>query len=319
LHPLDTSLEREGRKEYYDLEPWLASNPEIIGTDILIIGKQVASKSGRIDLLGIDKSGNLIIIELKRGKLPREVLAQAIDYASDVAEWTIEKLSEICSENIGKTLEECISESFPEVDVQNLNINNTQRIILIGFELESSLERMIEWLSANFNVNINAIILNYIRTGSGDEILAKTTIISEEIEQERAKKPKKFQLPMSDEPGNYDNETLKKLLIEYLSNARLTNRLIRDALLPALLKHKKLSRYHLQQEIIKSKIIIDAGKAGYNIAHISTQLGLKYNDFLRQIISYEYPTYSWEKDNYSLREEYKDLVKEILDEFRKGE
>jgi len=46
--------------------------------------------------LGIDNNGNLVIVELKRDKLARDVLAQAIDYASDVANWDIEKLNEIC-------------------------------------------------------------------------------------------------------------------------------------------------------------------------------------------------------------------------------
>ncbi|OPY49148.1 MAG: hypothetical protein A4E49_03229 [Methanosaeta sp. PtaU1.Bin112] len=57
-----TALKDEGRTEPYDLEPWLASNPEIIGADIMIIGRQVMTKSGPIDLLGIDKSGNTVII-----------------------------------------------------------------------------------------------------------------------------------------------------------------------------------------------------------------------------------------------------------------
>jgi RecB family endonuclease NucS len=51
----------------------------------LIIGEQVQTKSGYLDFLGIDKNGNTVIIELKRDKLPREVIAQTIDYASDVA------------------------------------------------------------------------------------------------------------------------------------------------------------------------------------------------------------------------------------------
>ena len=85
LEMLETSLSSEGRTEPYDLEPWLASNPSIIGDDICVIGHQVSSKSGPIDLLGVDRGGNTVIIELKRNKLPRECLAQAIDYASDVA------------------------------------------------------------------------------------------------------------------------------------------------------------------------------------------------------------------------------------------
>ncbi len=61
-----SSLRDGGRTEPYDLEPWIESNPEILGPDIAIIGRQTTSKSGPIDLLGIDKTGNTVVVELKR-------------------------------------------------------------------------------------------------------------------------------------------------------------------------------------------------------------------------------------------------------------
>ena len=63
----------------------------------------------------------------------------------------------------------------------------------MGFAIESSLERMIEWLSDNYAVNVNAVVLSYVKTKSGDELLTKTSIISEEMEQERRRK-KKFEV-----------------------------------------------------------------------------------------------------------------------------
>jgi len=316
LQSITTNLKNEGRTEPYDLEPWLESNPAILGPDIVIIGRQTVSKSGPIDLLGIDKTGNVVIIEIKRDKLPREALTQAIDYASDAAGWTIEKLGEICSEYSGKSLEETLTESFPDVDVETLTINDTQRIVLVGFSVESALERMIEWLSDNFSVNINAVVLNYVKTASGDELLTKTSIISEEFEQERVKKQKKFQIPMSDEPGAYPRDKLQKLLREYLSRQRVTNQRLRDVLLPVLLKRKSLTREQLKKELLEYDTTLDASKVGYHLTTMSSQLGMKKNDFLRQVVAYEYPNYAWEKDNFSIREEFKDLVREVLDEIK---
>lgn len=317
LSPVSTNLKNAGRTEPYDLEPWIASHPAIIGDDIVIIGRQVMSKSGPIDLLGIDRSGNLVIIEIKRDKLPREALAQAIDYASDAAGWTIDKIGEICTAYTAKGLLEFISESFPEIDVEALNINDTQRIVLVGFSVESALERMIEWLSDNFNVNINAVVLNYVKTLGGDELLARTSIISEELERERVKKKKKFEIPMSDEPGTYEIGTLEGLLKEYLAKDKLTSQRIRDVLLPALLKKKSLPREQFKKELLEYDKTLDASRIGYYLTTISLQLGMKKNDFLRQVVAYEYPTYNWEKDNFSLREEYRDLVKGILEGLKK--
>ena len=317
LEAIDTALKDEGRTEPYDLEPWLASNPEIIGPDIMIIGRQVPTKSGLIDLLGIDRSGNTVIIEIKRAELPRETLAQAIDYASDVAEWTVERLSEICADYTRKTFEEAFSEAFPDADLENLNINSTQRIVLVGFSIEASLERMIEWLSDSYGVNLNAIVLSYVKTKAGEELLTKTSVISEEMEQERRRKQKKFEIPMSDEPGTHPAKTLRQLLVDYLSRDRVTNRRMRDILFPALLKTKTLTRDQLKKAFVDFDPKYDESKVGYYLTLVSSQLGMKKNDFLRQVIAYEYPRHHWEKDNFSIREQYRDLVREVLEELNR--
>jgi hypothetical protein len=274
------------------------------------------TKSGPIDLLGIDKSGNTVIIEIKRDELPRESLAQAIDYASDVAEWTIERLREECYKFTNKTFEDVFSEAFPDVDLESVNLNSTQRIVLVGFAIESSLERMIAWLSDTYAVNVNAIVLSYVKTKAGDELLTKTSIISEEMEQGRIRKQKKFEIPMSDDPGTYDAQRLKQLLIDYLSRDEVTNRRMRDILLPACLKKMVLTRDQMKKEFVDFDPNCNESKVGYYLAGLSSQLGMKKNDFLRQVVAYEYPRHHWEKDNFSIREQYRDLVKEAFGELK---
>ena len=220
-------------------------------------------------------------------------------------------MSEVCSKHSGKTLDEALIEAFPDIDIESINVNETQRIVLIGFSVESSLERMIEWLSNTYAVSINAIVLSYVKTKGGDELLTRTSILSEELEQERARKGKKFEIPMSDEPGTYEVPRLKQLLADYLSRKKVTNLRIRRILLPACLKTEVLTRDQLKKEFIDSEF--DESKVGYYLAIISSQLGMTKNDFLRQIVSYEYPRHRWEKDNFSIRSEYRALVKEVLE------
>ncbi len=283
----------------------------------MVIGRQVMTKSGPIDLLAVDRSGNTVIIEIKRAELARETLAQAIDYASDVAEWTVEHLSEICADYTKRTFEEAFSEAFPDADMENLNINSAQRIVLVGFSIEASLERMIEWLSNSYGVNLNAIVLSYVKTKSGEELLTKTSVISEEMEQERRRKQKKFEIPMSDDPGTHSVQVLKQHLLDYLSRDRVTNRRMRDILLPALIKTKALTRDQLKKAFVDHDPKYDESKVGYYLTLVSSQLGMTKNDFLRQVIAYEYPRHHWEKDNFSIREEYRDLVKEVLTQLAK--
>jgi Holliday junction resolvase-like predicted endonuclease len=313
LEKIETSLAEEGRTEAYDLESWIESNPSIIGSGLSIIGRQVQTRSGRMDLLGLDGLGNLVIVELKRDKLPREALAQAIDYASDVATWSIEKISEMCSEYIGQSLEDYIAENFSEQNLEIVNINTSQRIVLVGFAIESSLERMINWLSDSYNVDVNAVVLHYVKTSSGDELLTKTAVISEEVAEERAKS-KKFKIPMSDEPGTYEEEVLRTILIKYLYRDMYSARRIQKVVIPACLEHGVVTRDQLKQEFVNKGEAEDTTRAGYFISLVSGQMGMKKNDFLRQVIGYAYPTYSWEKDNFFIREDYQHLAREVLQE-----
>ena len=65
------------------LEEWISRDPSILGLDIAIIGRQVRTEfGGVIDLLGIHPSGDVVIVELKKDKTPRDIVAQVLDYAS---------------------------------------------------------------------------------------------------------------------------------------------------------------------------------------------------------------------------------------------
>ena len=315
LKEIDSTLANENRKEREDLEKWIKTNPAILGQDILVIGEQVQTKSGFLDFLGIDIYGNTVIVELKRDKLPREVVAQAIDYASDVSSWDIDKLGEICRGYHNQSLDDYLAENFDEINLEDLVINNNQRLLLVGFGIDEALSRMIEWLSTNFNLGVNAIILSYAKTSSKNELLSRTVIIPEEVEKQKANK-KKFTIAMSDEPGEYENEKLKDLLKKYLSGNLHSARRMKNVLFPVLLKGKTVTREQLKKEFVKAGEVDDESKSGYVMSLISGQLGHEWKGYLRQVIEYSYPNYHWEKDNFKIRDGYQDLVREVLDEIK---
>jgi hypothetical protein len=313
LVPVESRLAEFGRREALDLESWLETDPSIIRPGLRIIGRQVPTRSGPLDLLAIDRTGSVIVIELKRDRLPREALAQAIDYAADVATWSLEKLGEVCASYSGEVLEDVLGQAFPDIDLESLTINGAQRIVLVGFALESALERMIEWLSEAYGVAINAVVLKYVRTANGAEILTRSAVISEE--EEEARTPRKFTIPMSDEPGSYPEEELRPRLVGYLSRSLVTIGWIRDLLLPACLEYPKVTRDQLK-ELVAQTESADAKKVGLALGSLSSQLGRKENDFLRQVLGYSYPNHPWEKDDFFIRPEYRDLVAQVLKEVR---
>ena len=78
------------------LEEMIVAAPEILSPEWMVIGRQEdTSHGGRIDLLALAPDGALILIELKRGRTPREVVAQALDYATWAESLEADDLSRI--------------------------------------------------------------------------------------------------------------------------------------------------------------------------------------------------------------------------------
>jgi len=229
---------------------------------------------------------------------------------------TLDRFREICKSFTGQTFEDYLQERFEGIAVEDLGINQAQRLLLVGFAVEESLARMIEWLSDKYSVGINAVILTYLKTAKGDEILSRMVMIPEEIEKQKVNK-KKFIIEMSNDPGTYDSETLEGKLAEYLSKNLYSSQRIRDYFLPTLLEKGQITREQLRMEFVRLKAATDGSQAGYFLALISNQLGHKWKDYLRQIIYYEFPNHPWEKDNFKIREQYVDLVKKVLGKIKK--
>ena len=85
------------------LEDGVVKDPSMLGIDVLLVGTQVTTGSyGRIDPLAIDDEANLVVLELKRNKTPREIVAQALDYASWVNDLSYEQIEIITKDFTGK-------------------------------------------------------------------------------------------------------------------------------------------------------------------------------------------------------------------------
>src|SRR5580693_5438226 len=94
------------------LESWLARDISVLDPDLLVIGRQVPTEGGPLDLLCIDEQGDLVIVELKRGKTPREITAQVLDYASTVVDLTNEQVRAVATEYLRANLDEVFTQRF---------------------------------------------------------------------------------------------------------------------------------------------------------------------------------------------------------------
>lgn len=165
-----------------DLEDLLEKNPQYFfeESNILIIGRQIATNLNTyIDLLGIDKNGNAIIIELKRDKTPRETLAQIIEYASFVENLNYEQLNSIYQTYYGNetSLDKYHIEYFK--GDQNVSFNKSQKLLIIGQSISKEIKQTSIYLRKN-GIDIHCMEFKYFKTKSGEKIISSDFIVGDE-------------------------------------------------------------------------------------------------------------------------------------------
>ena len=117
--------------ERNDLQEYICNSPEAfceeIGQRLFLIDKEVQPSDDvddRIDLLALDKEGQAVIIELKRGNNKLQMF-QAISYAAMVARWKPEDfLARLEADKLDKLTD------FLVVEKEEINLR--QRIVLVA-------------------------------------------------------------------------------------------------------------------------------------------------------------------------------------------
>ena len=159
------------------LEDMLAEDPSMSGIDLLVIGRQVQTAyGGYIDLLALDVDARVHVLELKRDRTPRDVVAQTLDYGSWVQGLGLEDLEQIyLDHHDGETdLGEAFAERFgsPLPDV----VNADQQFTILASELDPTSDRIVEFLAESYGVPINAVFFRHFRDEDRD-YLARTWLL----------------------------------------------------------------------------------------------------------------------------------------------
>jgi hypothetical protein len=128
--------------------------------------------------LGVTLDGELVVIELKRDRAPRETVAQAIDYASWVASLKETDIFGIAQRylkgSLGEAFQNRFGQSLPDLQL------TAPRILVVASRLDASTERMIQYLSRQFNMRIDGLVFRHIKLPSGEELVIRTTVVAEE-------------------------------------------------------------------------------------------------------------------------------------------
>lgn len=160
-----------GFRERDHLQQWIAQSPDCLGEELLVIQEEFAGFEDtreRLDLLALDKRGNLVVIENKLDDTGRDVTWQALKYASYCSSLTKEQIINIYQEYLEKkkiegTASEKLEEFF-ESDDYDLNFGNAQRIILIAGQFRKEVTSTVMWL-LNYGLRVQCFKVTPFKLG----------------------------------------------------------------------------------------------------------------------------------------------------------
>ena len=167
--------QRDFAKEKYEeqLENWILKNPDILTEDekILFIKREKVLEKSE-DLLGIDEEGNTVVIELKRGRTPRVIIAQALEYAARIYKMNYFELDKFARKFFAETkepyndLHEAFCDYFEDINLNELKarINKKQRIILVAQDISEDVLKTADYLRLN-GLDITCIAFRYYKEG----------------------------------------------------------------------------------------------------------------------------------------------------------
>jgi len=151
----ETEFRAHGLLERQDLAKWVEQYPAILGEELLIITSEYDrfdKTNERLDLLALDKDGNLVVIELKRDDSGKNVDLQAIKYAAYCSTLSLADLVDMYlkyqkQKGFELTLEAAqaaILEFIENDDFEELN--DRPRIILVAKEFRPEVTASVLWL-----------------------------------------------------------------------------------------------------------------------------------------------------------------------------
>ncbi|WP_304943512.1 DUF7669 domain-containing protein [Vallitalea guaymasensis] len=186
----------EAQKDSIDyektFEDWLENSPYILyddeGETVLWISRQEGAKIGdsvkRPDMIGINSDGNIVICELKKGRAPREVIAQVLEYCAWASRLSYNELNNIFKQyrNINGKDKELINEfrltfNFEDEEFNESDFNKGHELFVYAEEFTNSLISTAEFLSSAYNIPLKLIKYVVHRTEEDDIFISTESLL----------------------------------------------------------------------------------------------------------------------------------------------
>lgn len=186
-------LDEAGLKERAHLQEWILTDPQILGSDTMVVTSEFASWAGmdgakdldRLDVLGLLSDGRLVVAELKRGTAPHTAQMQALNYAARASFFNPEELKKALREfrkarGDAVTLDQAwqaLKAHAPALGEESLK--EPPRIVLVATDFDRNLSTTAVFLTS-LGLDIQFIRIQAYRTKAGEVLITASRVFPPE-------------------------------------------------------------------------------------------------------------------------------------------
>jgi len=150
-----TTFNSEGILERQHLQSAIKHQIDVVAPNCLVISEEFSEWSGsqrRIDLLAVDKEGNLVVIELKRTETGEHMELQALRYAAMLSTLTFSRAVEIYQKYLAsidseENAEGNLLEFLGWEEAQEDDFAIDVRVVLVSSNFSKELTTSVMWLN----------------------------------------------------------------------------------------------------------------------------------------------------------------------------
>lgn len=177
-------LAEAGLRERDHLQEWVIANPHVLGPDVKVVAFEFGSWTGaagererdRLDVLGLDHEGRLVVVELKRDRAPDTVDMQALKYAALVSRFTRGDLDKVHARHLTRRRGEQVDVATAAAELDEWATISEEtlrlpRLILMATEFPKTTTATVVFLHQRLALDVRLIAFQAYRTGGGEVLV----------------------------------------------------------------------------------------------------------------------------------------------------
>jgi hypothetical protein len=174
-----TRIDRSKVDVEKNLEAWIAADPALLAEGLRVVGRQVRLEGGSLDLLGVDAQGRWVVVELKRERLYRETVAQALNYVACFKALGVHEVREKLNNGLA-----AFGDPDDLVGLIDSQLEDEEErevaVVLVGTGVDPGLERVVSYLG-EYELPVSVVTFELFALASGEQLLVRE-VIDEQVE-----------------------------------------------------------------------------------------------------------------------------------------